>query len=321
MTVLCGYKKGNMAMKHYFIFFIISILLVTSCSSQAPPLKSNSPYGVVVIDDLGREVRFNYLPQKIVSLDPSITEILFALRLNNEVVGVTDYCDYPEQARSKSKVGGYIDPNVEAIALLEPDLVVTTLKINTPRLIQQLEDFGIKVFVLDPKKIEDIFKNISSLAKLTYREERAGELLGALNGRLHEVRKKVAGISRPGVFLEMGKDPLISVGPGSFAHDLIEIAGGRNVASQSSSRYRKYTLEEIILADPEVIIICSMISDDLCLAQKKWWKKWTNMCAVRNGRIYVIEANLLTRPGPRMIDGLMELAKAIHPEIFLEQGK
>ncbi len=305
-------------MKHKIIFFIISILLVTSCSSQTPPLKSSSPSRVVSIDDLGREVRFNHPPQRIVSLDPSITEILFALRLNNEVVGVTDYCDYPEQARSKSKVGGYINPNIEAIALLEPDLVVTTLKTNTPRLIQQLEDFGIKVFVLDPKKIEDIFANISSLAKLTCREERARELLEVLKKRLHEVRKKVTGISRPGVFLEMGANPLISVGPGSFAHDLIEIAGGRNVASQSSSPYRRYTLEEILLADPEVIIICSMTPDDFSLAQKKWWKRWTNMSAVRNGRIYVIEANLLTRPGPRIIEGLMEIAKAIHPEIFLE---
>jgi iron complex transport system substrate-binding protein len=308
-------------MKYHFIFLIISILLATSCSSEAPPLKSNSPYGVVVIDDLGREVRFNHPPQRIVSLDPSITEILFVLGLNNEVVGVTNYCDYPEQARSKSKVGGYINPNIEAIALLEPDLVVTTLKTNTPRLIQQLEDFGITVFVLDPKKIEDIFENISSLAKLTYREEKAGEFLGALKERLHGVRKKVAGISRPGVFLGMGKDPLISVGPGSFAHDLIEIAGGRNVTGQSSSRYRRYTLEEILLANPEVIIICSMAPDDLCLSQKRWWKKWTNISAVRNGRIYVIEANLLTRPGPRMVEGLMEMAKAIHPEIFLERER
>ncbi len=310
-----------MAMKHHFIFLIISILLVSSCSSQAPPLKSNSPYGVVVIDDLEREVRFNHPPQRIVSLDPSITEILFALGLNNEMVGVTDYCDYPEQARTTPKVGGYINPNIEAIALLEPDLVVTTLKTNTPRLIQQLEDFGITVFVLDPKKIEDIFENISSLAKITYREERAGELLGALKERLHGVRKKVAEISRPGVFLGMGKDPLISVGPGSFAHDLIGIAGGRNVASQSSSPYRRYTLEEILLADPEVIIICSMAPDDSCLAQKRWWKRWTNMSAVRNSRIYVIESNLLTRPGPRMVEGLMEIAKAIHPEIFLEQER
>lgn len=297
---------------------IISILLMASCSSQAPPLKSGTPYEVVGIDDLGREVRFNHPPQRIVSLDPSITEILFALGLNNEVVGVTDYCDYPEEARSKSKVGGYLDPNIEATALLEPELVVTTLKTDTPRLIQQLENFGIKVFVLDPQKIEDILENISSLAKLTYQEERAKQLVGTFKERLHEVKRKVDGISRPGVFLEMGEDPFISVGPGSFANDLIEIAGGRNVASQSSSRYSRYTLEEILLADPEVIIICSMVPDDPCLAQKRWWKRWTNMSAVRNGRIYVVEANLITRPGPRMIEGLMEIAKVIHPEIFLE---
>ncbi|MFB0526833.1 MAG: ABC transporter substrate-binding protein [bacterium] len=306
-------------MKHKIIFSTISILLVASCSSQTPPLKSNSPYGIMSIDDLGREVRFNHPPQRIVSLDPSVTEILFALGLNNEVVGVTDYCDYPEQARSKSKVGGYINPNIEAIALLEPDLVVTTLKTNTPRLIQQLEDFGTKVFVLDPKNIEDIFENISALAKITYRKEKARELLEALKDTLYGIREKVVGISRPGVFLEMGKDPLISVGPGSFAHDLIEIAGGRNVASQSSSRYPRYTLEEILLADPEVIIICTMTPDDPCLAQKKWWKKWANISAVHNGRIYVIEANLLTRPGPRMVEGLTEIANAIHPEIFLEK--
>mgnify|MGYP001039832460 FL=1 len=300
---------------------IISILLLASCSSQTPHLNSGAPYEVVGIDDLGRELRFNHPPQRIVSLDPSVTEILFALGLNNEVVGVTQYCDYPEEARSKSKVGGYLDPNIEAIALLEPELVVTTLKTDTPRLIQQLENFGIKVFVLDPQKIEDILENISSLAKLTYREERAEQLVGTFKEKLQEVKRKVDGISRPGVFFEMGADPLISVGPGSFANDLIEIAGGRNVAGQSSSRYYRYTLEEILLANPEVIIICSMVPDDSCLAQKRWWKRWRNMSAVRNNRIYVVEANLITRPGPRMIEGLMEIAKAIHPEIFLESER
>ena len=305
-------------MSRLVLFPIIFILLVASCSNQAAHLKSSSPYELVSIDDLGREVVLNHPAQKIVSLDPSVTEILFALGLNNEVVGVTDYCDYPEGARSKSKVGGYLDPNIEAIALLQPDLVVTTLKTDTPKLIQQLENFGIKVFVLDPKRIEDIFENISSLAKLTYRAERAKQVVGALKERLNEIKRKVNGIYRPGVFLEMGVDPLISVGPGSFANDLIEIAGGRNVFSHCSSRYSRFTLEEVLLADPEVIIICSMTSDDPCVVQKRWWEKWTNMSAVRNSQIYVVEANLITRPGPRMIEGLMEIAKAIHPEIFWE---
>jgi iron complex transport system substrate-binding protein len=310
-----------MITKYKAIFLIISILLVTSCSSQAPPLKSSAPYEIIGIDDLGREVRFSHPPQRIVSLDPSVTEILFALGLNREVVGVTDYCDYPQEAKSKSKVGGYLDPNIEAIALLEPDLVVTTLKSDTPRLIEQLENFGMGVFVLDPQRIEDIFENISSLAKLTNREERGEQLVGALQERLHEVKRKVDGIYRPGVFLGMGADPLISVGPGSFANDLVEIAGGRNVASHSSSRYRKYALEEILLADPEVIIICSMIPNDPCLTQKRWWERWANISAVRNGRIYVVEANLITRPGPRIIEGLMEIAKAIHPEVFWERER
>ena len=311
-------EPRNIDMRYYVILPIISILFLVSCNNQSPPLKSSSPYEIVSIDDLGREVRFNHPPQKIVSLDPSVTEILFVLGLDNEVVGVTDYCDYPEGAKFKSKVGGYLDPNIEAIALLEPDLVATTLKTNTPGLIKQLENFGIKVFVLDPKNIEDIFHNISSLAKLTSREEKAKPLITTLKERLSEVKRKVNGICRPSVFLEMGADPLISVGPGSFASDLIEIAGGRNVFSHSSSRYRRFTLEEVLLADPEVIIICSMISDDSCLAQKGWWERWTSMSAVRNGRIFVVEADLITRPGPRMIDGLVEIAKAIHPEIFQE---
>jgi len=305
-------------MKNQFIMPIVYILLLASCSNQPPSLKSSAPHEIVCIDDVGREVRFNHPPQKIVSLDPSVTEILFALGLANEVVGVTNYCDYPEVAKFKPKVGGYLDPNIEAIALLEPDLVVTTLKTDTPRLIQQLENFRIKVFVLDPKNMEDIFHNISSLAKLTHREENARRLVGSLKERLTDVKRKVDGIYRPGVFLEMGADPLITVGPGSFASDLIEIAGGRNVFSHSSSRYRRLPLEEVLLAGPEVIIICSMVSDDKCLAQKRWWERWTTMSAVRNNRIYVVEADLITRPGPRMIDGLMELAKAIHPEIFQE---
>ncbi len=305
-------------MKHQFILPIVYILLLASCSNQPPSVKSSAPHEIICIDDLQREMRFDHPSRRIVSLDPSVTEILFALGLDNEVVGVTDYCDYPEGAKSKPKVGGYLDPNIEAIALLEPDLVATTLKTNTPRLIQQLENFSISVFVLDPKNIEDIFRNISCLAKLTRREEKAKRLVQSLRKRLTYVKRKVNGIYRPGVFLEMGADPLISVGPGSLASDLIEIAGGRNVFSDSSTRYRKFTLEEVLLVDPEVIIICSMVSDDPCLAQKRWWEKWKSMSAVRNGRIHVVEADLITRPGPRMIEGLIQMAKAIHPEIFLK---
>jgi len=307
---------GDHYLKDKVIFLIISILIVASCSDQAPPLKSSSPYEVLGIDDLGREVGFNRPPQRIVSLDPSVTEILFALELNSEIVGVTNYCDYPEQAKLKPRVGGYLDPNIEEIALLEPDLVVTTLKTETPKLIQQLENFGIQVFVLDPKKIDDIFDNISSLAMLVHREEKANHLIATLRERLDEIKKKVEGTYCPRVFLEMGAEPLISVGPGSFAHDLIEIAGGRNVFGQSISTYRRCTLEEILLADPEVIIICSMVSNDFCLRQRRWWNRWKNISAVRNNRICIVEANLVTRPGPRMVEGLEEIAKAIHPEKF-----
>jgi len=306
---------GHYHLKHKF-FLIISILLVASCSNQVPPLKSSSSREVVGTDDLGRQVRFNHPPRRIVSLDPSVTEILFALELNNEIIGVTSYCDYPEQAKLKPRVGGYLDPNVEQIALLQPDLVVTTLKTETPKLIQQLENFGIQVFVLDPRKIEDIFDNIFSVAVLIHREEKANHLIATLRERLDEIEKKVEGTHRPRVFLEMGADPLISVGPGSFAHDLIEIAGGRNVLGQSISKYRRCTLEEILLADPEVIIICSMVPNDLCLRQRRWWNRWKNISAVRNNRIYIVEANLVTRPGPRMVEGLEEIAKAVHPEKF-----
>jgi len=303
-------------MKQKILLLAISGLLVASCQRQPTPSQSSSLHKATSIDDMGREVEINHLPQRIVSLDPSVTEILFALELNSEIVGVTNYCDYPEQAKLKPKVGGYLNPNIEEIALLEPDLVVTTLKTETPKLIQQLENFGIQVFVLDPKNIEDIFDNIASLAMLVHREEKANHLITALRERLDKIKKKVEGAYCPRVFLEMGADPLISVGPGSFAHDLIEIAGGRNVLGQSISTYRRCTLEEILLADPEVIIICSMVSNDFCLRQRRWWNRWKNISAVRNNRIYIVEANLVTRPGPRMVEGLEEIAKAIHPEKF-----
>lgn len=301
------------------LLIIISSLLLATCGSQTQPVKTNSRYELTSVDDLGREVRLNHPPQRIVSLDPSVTEILFALGLDKEIVGVTTYCDYPERAKSKAKVGGYLDPNIEVITLLQPELLVTTLKTDTLILIRKLEEFGIKIFVLDPKGIQDIFKNISSLAKITHREEEGKKLMAEMKRKLYEVKRKVAGTYRPRVFVEMGADPLISVGPGSFTNDLIEIAGGRNIAQKSSPRYRRYTLEEVLLADAEVIIICSMNPDDACLAQKTWWQRWKNIPAVQNNRIYIVSANLVTRPSPRIIEGLIEIAEAIHPEIFLER--
>jgi len=306
-------------MRYLILFLVILVSLETSCTSQPRALKADNPDSIIGIDDLGREVRFSHPPERIISLDPSITEMLFALGLSKEVVGVTEYCDYPEEAKCKSKVGGYLNPNIEVVALLEPDLVVTTLKTDTPKLIKRLENFRIKVFVLDPERIEDIFENIYLLGRLTYREEKAKQLVGALKERLYEVERRVGGIYRPGVFLGIGAEPLISVGPGSFANDLIEKAGGRNVASHSNTRYKRYGIEEVLLADPEVIIICSMVPNDPCIAQKRWWNRWKDISAVRNGRIYVVEANLITRPGPRLIDGLVKIAKAIHPEVFLER--
>ena len=225
------------------------ITLVSVSCSVKPPRGS-------IVDDLGREVNISSVPQRIVSLAPSNTEILFALGLADKIVAVTDMCDYPAEARAKPKLGGF-EPNLEQIVAFGPDLVLAIG--GYPDLVSQLESKGLIVIALQPKDLQGILTDIELVGQITGTETRASELVGDARQRIDSVVERVKGTPRRRVFFELDASADSSTpwtaGPGSFAHALIELAGGENVAQDAPAPWVQFSAEEIVRSDPQVIIL------------------------------------------------------------------
>jgi iron complex transport system substrate-binding protein len=265
-------------------------------------------------DEVGRRVELPGPPQRIVSVAPSVTEVLFALGLGEKVMGVSTYCNYPPEALQKEKVGGYITPSLEKIIALRPDLVVGTADGNLKSFVSKLAGLGIPVYITNPRSVPDVITSILHVGEVTFSQSTAKRVVDSMKGKMETVREKVQGRPWPRVLHVLAYDPLISSGKGTFVDDLIRIAGGINIAESAKGKHPRYSMEEVIAQDPEVIILSSMSSKDPMADQRQWWERWKEVAAVRLGRICVIDSDLILRPSPRIVDGLEEMAKAIHPE-------
>lgn len=256
-------------------------------------------------------------PARIISLAPSITEVLFALGLDHEIVGVTKYCNYPEKAKSKPRVGDFISGDIERIITMKPDLVIATRDGNSEQTISILKSLGIRVATYQPATLEEVLDQILVLGKEVGRETQARATVDECRRKQALVKERVMGAAPVSVLFVYSQEPLIIAGRGTFSDDMIALSEGRNIASDSSVPYPHFSLEEVLARGPEVIIDVSMGSDAAALeAAKKYWSVWPELPAVRNGRIYVLDEDLLTRPGHRLFDGLIMLARSIHPERF-----
>jgi iron complex transport system substrate-binding protein len=267
-------------------------------------------------DAIGREVKVSYPPKRIVSLAPDITETLFALGLDSEIVGVTRFSSFPPPARHKPKVGSYLAINFEAIIDLRPDLILGTGAGNSRLQVERLSRMGFSVFVVYPKDFDDILETIHLVGRVVGRGDRAKHIVRQMRDRIERVHQRVQGRERPSVFLQIGRDPIFTVSKGSFANDLIFMAGGENIAKNERIPYPSYSLEEVILKSPEVIIISSMYTDTDHSQWRRDWNKWSVLPAVKNQRLYVVDSDLIDRPSPRIIEGLEKMARMIHPEAF-----
>lgn len=253
--------------------------------------------------------------QRIVSLAPNITEILFALGLGDRLIGVTQHCNYPAEALSKTRVGSYIDLNIEKILSLKPDLVIATADGNEKGSVERLAGFGIPVLVTNPKNLNQVYETIESIGRVTQQAQGAEDLVRSLKKRADRVIAACSGLPHPRVFLQINENPLITVGKDTFHNSLIHLAGGVNLSSQEAIKYPKYSLEQVLRLNPEVILITSMERGAGAERKKERWQQWKQLPAVRNGRIQLLNSDLLDRPSPRLIDGLEALARAIHPEL------
>lgn len=309
-------------MKRSILVFILllSVGLVASCagSPSQEGTEETTPVSVTITDDLGREVTVEATPASVVSLAPSATEILFALDLGDAVVAVTEACDYPAEARNRPKVGPYYSTSLEMIVDQDPDVVFTD---GHDPVGGEVEKLGIPLVVLQPDGIPGVLKDIELAAKVMGAEQEGGRLVAGLQERLDAVAAKAAQAEdRPGVFFEIdASDPVKpwTAGPGSLVDAMIGLAGGRNVVTGGGD-WAQIDLEELLSAGPEIILLSDYpyVTPDDVVGRAGAWQE---LPAVRQNRVYAIsDPSLTSRPGPRIIDGLEEMAGILHPELFPE---
>ena len=267
------------------------------------------------IDGLGRKIYLAKTPARLVSLAPSITEILYAIDLGDRVVGVTPFCDYPPEAQLKPKVG-YIRPSIEAIVALQPDLVLAPSEFIRADVLEKLEQLKIPTFILEAKAVEDIYSHIQTLGRMLGRSKEANRVANDLRLQISEVKSRTEGLPRRRVLYVLNTEPFITVGPGSFIHHLIELAGGSNVAATATAPYPRLSMEAVIKEDPEIILFPVGSSEGIPEEEQQRWHRWDTLSAVKHGRFSRISADLLNRPGPRIAQGLEALAKILHPGAF-----
>jgi iron complex transport system substrate-binding protein len=271
---------------------------------------------VTLKDEVGREVAFPFPPKRIVSLAPNITEILFSLGLDEEVVGVSIHCNYPEKVKSRVRVGSYISIDFERVISLRPDLIIATGAGNPREVVERLERLGFPTFVIFPKRFDDVLRSIRHLGRVVAKEKEALSIIESMQRRKERVVQLTQNLSRPKVFLQVGESPIVTVGKGSFGDDLIRLSGGENVAGNDREMYPRLGMEEILKRSPEVILISSMNPRGDYEKVFREWERWKMIPAVKQGRMHLIDSDLIDRPSPRIIDGLEEMARLIHPEKF-----
>lgn len=285
---------------------ILALLLLVTATADA-----EQPYFL-------NDVRPKAGLQRVVSLAPNVTEILFALDLGKRVVGVTRFDDFPPEVKKLPIVGGYVDPSVEAIAALMPDLVICTPNPGGRDRMEVLTRLGLPVLVMPEQHLQDVFANIKFLGELFERKPAAETLANAIKQRLQRVEAAVTGIKAPRAILVYGHKPLIAAGPGGFGDEMLRRAGGKNVVGDAVVRYPTLPMEEVIRLAPEVIIDASMSGSGAEISApeaSEFWNTWQVLPAVKNHRVYIFDSALWFRPGPRIAEGIERLVRLLHPTI------
>ena len=297
----------------------------TQALTEAPTVAATeaatqaATFPMFFMDGLGRKINLEQAPQRIVSLAPSNTEILFGVGAGSQVVGRDTLSDFPEEAKALTDIGSTFDAlNTEKIVSLKPDLVLAA-EINTPEQVKQLESLGLTVYYLkNPSTLEGMYKNLEIVGQMTGHDKETATLIESLKKRVAAVDEKIAPISsRPNVFYELdATDPAkpFTAGKGTFITQLIERAGGHNIAADLDG-YPQMSLEQVVAANPAFIILGDArygVTPE-SIAKRPGWG---NLDAVKNGKVLPFNDDLVSRPGPRLVDALEQLAKLLRPELF-----
>ena len=298
----------------------VGLLVALLLGGCAAPAQTPEAAAIALTDGLGRQVRLAGPAQRIVSLAPSNTEILFPVGAGPQVIGRDEFSDYPSGAGGLPSVGGSMGAySTEAIVALRPDLVLAA-EINNPELVKALEDLDLTVYYLsNPATVEAMYTNLEIVAELSGREAEAGALINSLRMRVAAVDEKIAAVTdEPVVFYEIDATDATkpyTYGPGTFGDLLIERAGGVNIGSSMQDAYPQVSLEQVVVSDPAIILLGDA-QFGTTIESVKARAGWDGLQAVKSDRIYPFDDNLVSRPGPRLVDGLEQLARLLHPELF-----
>ena len=288
--------------------FSLSVVITNICCAA----------GITVTDQLGRQIVLPDVPQRLVTMAPSITEIVYVLEQQHRLKGVSMFSDFPPEASQISKIGSYVHLDLERIIALNPDLCIAVKDGNPRKTVMRLEELDIPVYAVNPVNLNSVMESVLEIGILLNATIKAKTIVKNMSLRIQAVKSLIHNTSqRPLVFFQIGVSPIVSAGTGTFIDEFIDLAGGRNIAS-GMGQYPRFSREQVIALKPDIIIISSMAraNPELFEKAKQQWNLWPDIPAVRNNRIYIVDSNIFDRPGPRMVDGLELLAEMLHPDIF-----
>ena len=274
---------------------------------------------VQVRDETGRQVMVPAAVRRIVSLAPSLTETVYALGAQERLVGVTDYCDYPPEARTKPRVGGAINPNLEQVVALKPDLVLATRALNRRETVEALERLGVAVYATDPRSVDGMLESTRHLGEVIGAWEQGEALVAALGARRAELKQRLAASRPKRVLFVVWQEPLISIGQQTFLADALRWAGAESVV-ETTQDWPRLNLEEVIRLRPDYLVFASSHAETVepIFEALRAQPGWRNLEAVVERHVVVV-SDAVSRPSPRLVDAIERLARQLHPEAFAEK--
>jgi iron complex transport system substrate-binding protein len=307
--ILKFHGKNRIAI--YGLLFLTASIFLLGCKTEA--VKNQSSETIVtreITDDLGRRVKIAARIERAVSLAPNLTETVFTIGAGDRLVGVTTYCKYPAEAQKIPKIGDTINPNLETIVALNPQIVLVSTASQIESFTNTLDKQNIAVFVTNPQDMDGVYRSISQLGEIFGEDEKARRTIEQMRKRVTDIEARTGALPDIKVFLQISKDPLFTIGRKSFMTDLIYRAGGVSVTANVDEAYPKFSKETALALEPEAIILSESEGNH------EPNEIFINSPAVKNGKVFRVNADLLSQPGPRIVDGLEQIARALHPESF-----
>ncbi len=297
----------------YFLLVLAS-LLEAGCRNSTTKKNSQNPAArIAYTDGIGRQVWIPKHPQRIISLAPDVTETLYLLGAQDRLIGVTTQCDWPEAAKQKPKTGDLLNPNYEVILAAKPDLVIASTAGNDRAAVMKLSGLGLPVYVSAPRSVEKIFQSVEALGRITDCADQGRQLVAQMKERLNKVQMHIAGIPPVRALFITWFDPLLTPGKNTFENDEVRLAGVISITCDIAQFYPRYSLEQVLVKDPDAIIAVEQKEDPLPNLKKT--AGWRDLRAVKGGKVYLL-GEYLQHPSPLFVDGVEELARKLHPERF-----